>query len=62
MNLTRKQITIVVASLFAHQNEYRPDSEMYKNIDEFVKLFDLEHHLTLTDEEYESMFPVEDEE
>ena len=47
MNLTRKQITIVVASLFAYQNEYRLDSEMYKDIDELVKLFDLEHQRTL---------------
>ena len=49
MNLTRKQITIVVASLLDYQNEYRLDSEMYKDIDELVKLFDLEH-LKILDE------------
>ena len=47
MNLTRKQITIVVASLFAYQNKYRLDSEMYKDIDELIELFDLEHQRTL---------------
>jgi hypothetical protein len=47
MNLTRKQITIVVASLLAYQNKYRRLSEIYKDIDELVELFDLEHHRTL---------------
>ena len=43
MNLTRKQITIVVSSLLVHQKEYRNDSEMYKDIDELIELFDLQH-------------------
>lgn len=47
MNLTRKQITIVVASLLAYQNKYRLDTEMYKDIDELIELFDLEHQRTL---------------
>ena len=38
MNLTRKQITIVVASLLDYQNEYRLDSEMYKDIAEIVNI------------------------
>jgi hypothetical protein len=47
MNLTRKQITIVVASIFAYQNKYRLYSEIYKDIDELIELFDLEHQRTL---------------
>lgn len=43
MNLTRKQITVVVASLLLSQKEYREDTEMYKNIDELIEMFDLEH-------------------
>ena len=47
MNLTRKQITIAAASLLDYQNKYRLDSEMYKDIDQLVELFDLEHRKTL---------------
>ena len=43
MNLTRKQITIAVASLLDYQDDIRFDSEMYKDIHELVELFDLEH-------------------
>lgn len=43
MNLTRKQITIVVASLLVHQKEYRENSEMYKDINELIELLDQEH-------------------
>jgi hypothetical protein len=49
MNLTRRQITIVVASLLDYQQEYRRNSEMYKDIDELAKLFDLEHQRTLSE-------------
>ena len=47
MNLTRKQITIVVASLLAYQKKYRLDTEMYKDVDELIELFDLEHQRTI---------------
>ena len=43
MNLTRKQITIVVSSLLLSQKEYREDTEMYKDIDDLIEIFDLEH-------------------
>jgi len=47
MNLTRKQITIVVASLLAYQKKYRLDTKMYKDVDELIELFDLEHQKTV---------------
>jgi hypothetical protein len=48
MNLTRKQITVVVASLLLSQKEYREDTEMYKSIDELIEMFDLDHQKIIT--------------
>ncbi len=51
MNLTRKQITIVVASLICSQKQFREDTEMYKDIDDLIELFDLEHQKVVRNEE-----------
>lgn len=51
MNLTRKQITIVVSSLLLSQKEYREDTEMYKTIDELIEMFDIEHQKIVRNEE-----------
>ena len=50
MNLTRKQITIVVASLLLSQKEFREDTEMYKDIDDLIEIFDLEHQKIVRNE------------
>lgn len=51
MNLTRKQITIVVSSLLLSQKQFYEDSEMYRNIDDLIELFDLEHQKIVRNEE-----------
>ena len=50
MNLTRKQITIVVSSLLLAQKEFRENTDMYKDIDELIELFDLEHQKIVRNE------------
>ena len=50
MNLTRKQITIVVSSLLLSQKQFYEDSEMYKDMDELIELFDLEHQKIVRNE------------
>ena len=51
MNLTRKQITVVVAALLHSQKEYRKDTEMHKTIDELIEMFDLEHQKIVAQDE-----------
>lgn len=50
MNLTRKQITIVVSSLLLSQKEFREDTEMYRDIDDLIEIFDLEHQKIVRNE------------
>ena len=51
MNLTRRQITVVVAALLHSQKEYRKDTEMHKTIDELIEMFDLEHQKIVAQDE-----------
>ena len=43
MNLTRRQITLIVASILSFQEQYTPDGEFYQELDELIELLDEEH-------------------
>jgi hypothetical protein len=43
MKLTRRQITVLVASLICYQEQFTPDGDFHREIDELVELLDAEH-------------------
>jgi hypothetical protein len=43
MNLTRRQITLLVASMLSFQEQFTPVGEFYQELDELIELLDQEH-------------------